>query len=508
MPNNLAIVIEKLDHYQFVNSEFSLRAHLYDAKTSTPKIGEKLQLKVLLMFEELPSDVTTYKEYHPNLIEVVKNDGIQAEDGTADIRLKLKEVSMAHDERRFVICLQAYQSGAGNNLISAHSNPVTCIRHKLIVFEDPGSKNKLLINDDGQGGFMWYKDEGAKDKCIEMIVQLVDCNNNLVVDRIVPLSVSLTYSSGQLVHPQNVLLLFPERNIFIGSSGYEIIRFRVNEVSRNHRKQNFQIFVAPDVTASPITGDISPACSVDFEVKSKRTADARNKTQSSQQPSLYQSQIPYANDYSVGMMPPVYPKYDDEYGQISHHVSSSSSSANAAAIDASPYVYVKSDYPSSVPLVDSYAGSKRKLNSDIALAAGTTTLPMSSMSYGISAPPGGLMPSYSSASSTAAASAAAVAAVPGTSSSSNSLLSAGGEDLAYYPIPMPSASSSSSAAVLTASSNSSSGVVASTAMTKAPPLMPYTYGAPGAKTVPSKYPRIEGLNSILFVILVLNVFQC
>lgn len=495
MPNSLAIVIEKLEHYQFVNSEFSLRAHLIDPRTNGPKIGEKLQLKVLLMFEELPSDATTYKEYHPNLIEVVRNEGIQAEDGTADIRLKLKEVSMAHDDRRFVICLQAYQSGAGNNLISAHSNPVTCIRHKLVVFEDPNSKNKLLINDDGQGGYMWYKDEGAKDKCIEMVVQLVDCNNNLVVDRIVPLSVSLTYSSGQLVHPQNVLVLFPERNIFIGNSGYEIIRFRVNEVSRNHRKQNFQIFVAPDITSSPSSGDVSPACSVDFEVKSKRTADARNKSQSVQQSQLYHSTPgTYGSaDYGVGMSTNVmYQKIDEDYSHMpgyTHTSTSSSNTAAAAALDVSPYVYVKSDYSSSTagvsaPATLDYSGSKRKLNelASNGIPASTSSIPLSSNNGGSG---------YSSSGGFASGYPSVGGAPSGTSSSSNSLLSAGGEDVAYFPIAVPPSTSTAGAISSVVTSSTSSGSLPSSGIKPAVPFVPYPASS-GLKLPAAKYPRMEG----------------
>ena len=108
-------------------------------------------------------------------------------------------------------------------------------------------------------------------------MKLIDSNGNIVTNRNIPLTVNLIYSSGQIVQPNTVLTIFYERenkSIFIGNTGTEIIRFRVNEVSRNHRKQLFHLSVVPSDTT---LGDISPVTSIAFEVKSKRTSDARKE---------------------------------------------------------------------------------------------------------------------------------------------------------------------------------------------------------------------------------------
>lgn len=106
-----------------------------------------------------------------------------------------------------------------------------------------------------------------------MLVKLVDADKNIVKSRAVALTASLIYSSGQAVAPESVLSVFLDKDHSLAisaASGTETIRFRVNEVSRNHRKQMFHLLVTPLDAA-----DIAAATSIPFEVKSKRTSDAR-----------------------------------------------------------------------------------------------------------------------------------------------------------------------------------------------------------------------------------------
>jgi hypothetical protein len=261
--------IEETDKFQFVDYPILITANLVDQSTGQRKLGETSNVKVLLAFEGNASVDQRCREHHPNLLEVLSNTGIQ-EDGTAKIEIKIKDVSMNHDNQKFVVYLEAYRPHGENNIICAVSNPINCVRHKLVLSESYDSP------------YIWYKDEGAKDKCIRILVKLIDSNKNLVKDRSVVLVPSLIYTSGLPVQPANVLNLFHDRDkpFMIGHNGTEVVRFRVNEVSRNHRKQLFSLHIAPDLNANPSAADISPAFSLAFEVKSKRTSDAK-KEQSS-----------------------------------------------------------------------------------------------------------------------------------------------------------------------------------------------------------------------------------
>lgn len=266
MSESIGLEVEDVDLFQFVDVAFKIRVRMVDHNTGMVKTGQMSTIKVLLGFEGNTTADTRCREHHPHLLEVVSNTGIQ-ENGTGTIEVKITDVSMNHDHQRFVIYLEAYRTHGDNNILLATTNPITSVRHKLVITESNSQP------------YIWYKDEGAKDKCIKVIVKLVDANKNQVKDRIVPLAVSLVYSSGQTVQPASVLSLFHDKDkpVTITSNGSEVIKFRVNEVSRNHRKQLFHLLVAPDTGLDLSMGDISPATSVAFEVKSKRTSDARKE---------------------------------------------------------------------------------------------------------------------------------------------------------------------------------------------------------------------------------------
>lgn len=266
MSENIGLDVEDVDLFQFVDVPFKIRVRMIDTVSGTVKTGQMSTIKVLLGFEGNTTADTRCREHHPHLLEVVSNTGIR-EDGCGVIEVKITDVSMNHDHQRFVVYLEAYRTHGENNILLAATNPITCVRHKLVISESNTQP------------YIWYKDEGAKDKCIKVLVKLIDSNKNIVKERNVPLAVTLVYSSGQTVQPATVLSIFNDKDkpLMISATGSELVKFRVNEVSRNHRKQLFHLLVAPDTNQDSSLGDVSPATSVAFEVKSKRTSDARKE---------------------------------------------------------------------------------------------------------------------------------------------------------------------------------------------------------------------------------------
>ena len=49
---------------------------------------------------------------------------------------------------------------------------------------------------------MWYKDEGGRDKCIEIVVDLMDAHGRVVQGQDVPLKVALLYEDQHPVTKQ------------------------------------------------------------------------------------------------------------------------------------------------------------------------------------------------------------------------------------------------------------------------------------------------------------------
>ena len=94
-----------------------------------------------------------------------------------------------------------------------------------------------------------YKEEGGKDKCIELQIVLVDAESKQVRNRKVPLKATLVYYRGQFfsqqtivpVIQQSILALSPESRFMIDENGDGIIKMRINEVSTRHQGQMFQV---------------------------------------------------------------------------------------------------------------------------------------------------------------------------------------------------------------------------------------------------------------------------
>lgn len=123
-----------------------------------------------------------------------------------------------------------------------------------------------------------FKDEGGKDKCIELIAHIVDENEVAVRGReTVPLMATLIYENGLVVPQQNILQISPDSKAYIDTYEPARIKLRINEVSMRHLGQAFQLKLHPDVIQLPSAGDICPALSVPVEVKSKRNKEVKRK---------------------------------------------------------------------------------------------------------------------------------------------------------------------------------------------------------------------------------------
>lgn len=179
-------------------------------------------------------------------------------DGKGKIRFRISEVTMNHENKKFRLVFRAKLETSSSSL-QASSDFMQCIRHRLSIIEENSTT------------YTWYKDEGGKDKCIELRVHLKDADDKIVRNRNVPLKATLVYRSGQSVPLQAILSVSPDSRLTLDESlDGAILRLRINEVSTRHQGQMFQVLVSPDLSVSPSFGDISSAVSSPVDVKSKR----------------------------------------------------------------------------------------------------------------------------------------------------------------------------------------------------------------------------------------------
>jgi hypothetical protein len=184
--------------------------------------------------------------------------------GTLNATVVLTELSMNHENKKFVIQASAEMFN-GLYITPAVSEPMLVIRSRLRIQRGPSIPD------------IWYKDEGGRDKVIELTVHLCNEFGAMITDRKVPLKISLLYEGGVLVHNQDILKIADGNRIYIDESGTCTLRFRIDEVSKNHQRQSFQIQVAPDTAQFPLNNDISPDCCNPIEVRSKRNKRMRDR---------------------------------------------------------------------------------------------------------------------------------------------------------------------------------------------------------------------------------------
>lgn len=159
------------------------------------------------------------------------------------------------------------------------SRNMTPVRFRLKIHAQPPS--------------VWYKDEGGQNKSLDISGYLVDEHNHVVRNKEFPLRVSLLYEGEQAVKSEKVLkLLHNGRRPVVTKDGRFDIKFRIEEVSKNHQKQNFCVRVdadSPDSSShaqtlaflSDIAGDVSEV----IEVKSKRNKKSASMTKDERPPS-------------------------------------------------------------------------------------------------------------------------------------------------------------------------------------------------------------------------------
>lgn len=179
--------------------------------------------------------------------------------GTAIVKMEVLEASMNYEDKKFVLI--ATVDRTNSTTPPAISEPMLAVQYRLTI--------------DHTTPDIWYKDEGGRDKCIEINVNLVNKEGRCSIERKVPLKVSLHYSNGALVARQDILKVNPESKLLLDKKGSAIIKVRIEDVSKNHQNQAFSVMIAADTVKFPLNNDISPALSTSIDIRSKRKVKLR-----------------------------------------------------------------------------------------------------------------------------------------------------------------------------------------------------------------------------------------
>ncbi len=179
------------------------------------------------------------------------------------------------------------QSWLSQELEHVSTTPITLVNHKIRVEIDSEWEN------------VWYKDEGGRDKSMVVVASLCNRDGEILKGEEIPLQLGLYYNNEDnppiKVMKQDILrAIGAPKPVIDSSTGRAIIRFRVEDVSKNHQGQDFKIEVA-----APSKGfkNVAPGFSPAVNVRSKRNKRQRSNMSSTR---------PDANVGSPEGRPPAY----------------------------------------------------------------------------------------------------------------------------------------------------------------------------------------------------------
>ena len=173
-----------------------------------------------------------------------------------ELSYRFKESSMLHGNRKFRLRARPKEKYPG--FLPAVTEPISVIKYKLNV------TNKLPKQ--------FFKDQGGRDKSMHLKVQLTDGQGKCVrLQRRMPLAVLLCYEKElqPVLNQAKILNLMGKSTPHIGTNGESEIVFRIEEVSRNHQRNNFVLCIAPDVQRCPLNRNVLKVYSSGVKILSK-----------------------------------------------------------------------------------------------------------------------------------------------------------------------------------------------------------------------------------------------
>ncbi|GBG31370.1 Hypothetical Protein FCC1311_075942 [Hondaea fermentalgiana] len=185
--------------------------------------------------------------------------------GCAALRVKVLELSRTRGNRKFCFMVKRRAGPRGN--LPREVSPVMT-RAMLVV-----NAHIVVTNEMPK---VWYKDQGGRDKCIDIDLELVG-PHGIVTGQEVPLKCVLLYEDFKQVLHQDILQPSPTTVLKIGTSGKTRVRLRIEDVSKNHQSKNFRIRIEPDTSNSPVHFDKSPDVTGPVLVRSKLNRRQKQK---------------------------------------------------------------------------------------------------------------------------------------------------------------------------------------------------------------------------------------
>eukprot|EP00924_Labyrinthula_sp_SR-Ha-C_P000771 snap_masked-scaffold_7-processed-gene-3.15-mRNA-1 protein AED:1.00 eAED:1.00 QI:0/-1/0/0/-1/1/1/0/539 len=218
----------------------------------------------------------------------VQNSKFTFENGACTLKTRVQELSSNHNDQPFILSFEVslpegenypltFQTGNNKVIVggiqSVSTTSFRVVTHRL-NFLNPENYPKV-----------WFKDQGGRDKVIEAAISLSSCSKHNSKNIDMPLNIYLVYTPKTLalqkeafvcdlepVNKQKRKILnihgTSETKISKGEN-VALIRFRIEDVSKNHQSNSFSVVVEPSNPLQKL--NVAPVILPGITVKSKST---------------------------------------------------------------------------------------------------------------------------------------------------------------------------------------------------------------------------------------------
>lgn len=262
--------------YVYSNESFDVEVHLVEAsKTPSPPSDQAESTELVASLHHVNSG----RECSSEAILITEPSRILLSRGSKVCKVKcmIRMDGIQRDQGAALELRFAPRSDlAPSSILGASTRPINIVNYKV------------KISLEGDWDRIWYKDEGGRDKSMELFVSIYDKDGQVRTGEQIPLKPILCYDvedgTPTKVTNQDVMRTLGSSKIYIDKdTGKARIRFRVEDVSKNHQGQDFRLEVGPDPKAKMFK-DVAPDYTPAVNVRSKRNKRSRSQAQGGRPP--------------------------------------------------------------------------------------------------------------------------------------------------------------------------------------------------------------------------------
>lgn len=268
--DNYLVIRRQPPNYIFPDEPFDILVGLEVTRlTGDSPAGAEVELAAALRVYKDGKHSPSISDTAASVLLVGERNTVTANNKPCRLKCKIRMSETVRREKPVSVLLTIVTRDPSHGFAAATTIPIQVVNYKLRIAIDSNWSN------------IWYKDEGGRDKSMEAVAELYSKDNVQHRER-VPLRLTLFYASAsegrdpvQVTNQEILRSLGNSSKLYTDkATGKSNVRFRIEDVSKNHQGQDFLLQISPDYRKG--FHDIAPGFTPTVSVRSKRNKRQRS----------------------------------------------------------------------------------------------------------------------------------------------------------------------------------------------------------------------------------------